>query len=492
MTENNNGFKRRNFIKILGLAGGFVTLGGAAGAGLATGKNKDSYTGFGRTEYGEDQFFNRNPFVVDKPTYEKVGTPRRISYVENLFKRNGEMYRLLYPRNKEDVPWSFEQGVETLPEPLKSFYTEHPGALSEFKKSMEKGKEQRSNWHQYENKFLLADAWSNAHASPLHGKGSFPHAPEESPEISDFQGVKDVKLTFKSNRHASDLIKKIAYSFGASLVGIARIKEEWVNQGYMRGVGKTDFEVPEHWKYAIVIAVPHEWDSLYANPTYGTSYDAYSKLRFFAGKLEVFIKEIGYPARSHVPPTSYELTLPPVAIDAGLGEQGRHTVLITPELGANTRLAAVTTNMPLEPDKPIDIGINDFCSKCKICAEECSGGAISFDNKPEKVIRGYKRWHIDEDKCFTVWNSVATSHARGCRVCLAVCPYSRKNNWIHNIAREVDPRDPSGLFSTALLAMQKKFFKYHGGQEYLPPPDGTNETFNDAPGWLKTEEWFDI
>jgi len=492
MLKNNKDFDRRSFIKTLGLAGGIITIGGVAGAGLAAGKNKDSHTGYGRTAYGEDQFFNRKPFFVDTPTYEKAGIPRRISYIENLFKRNGEMFRLLYPRSKDTNAWSFEQGTDTLPESLKNYYTEHPGALDELKRSMEKGQEQRNNWDKYKNQYLLADAWSNAHASPLHGPGSFPPQPEGSPEESDFRGVKDVKLSFKSNNHAAELLKKISYSFGASLVGISKVKEEWVYQGYLRGVGKTDFDVPKHWEYAIVIAVPHEWDSMYANPTYGTSYDAYSKLRFISGKLEAFIKELGYPARSHVPPTSYEIAMPPLAIDAGLGEQGRNGILITPELGANTRLAAVTTNMPLEPDKPIDIGIKDFCIKCKICAEECPSGAISFENKPEKTIRGYKRWVIDQDKCFTVWNSVATSHARGCRVCLAVCPYSRKNNWIHHIAREADPRDPSGLFSTALLAMQKKFFKYHGGQEYLPPPDGNNKTFNDAPEWLKTEEWFDL
>lgn len=195
----------------------------------------------------------------------------------------------------------------------------------------------------------------------------------------------------------------------------------------------------------MVIAIPYEWDSMYANPTYGTSYDAYSMLRFITGKLE-----------------------------------------------ANTRTAAVTTDMPLEPDKPIDVGIKKFCDKCKICAEECPSGAISFSDRPDKDVRGYRRWGIDQEKCYTIWNSVATSHSRGCRVCLAVCPYSRKRNWVHNIVRQVDPRDPTGLFAPAMLAMQKKFFDYPGAQEYLPPPDGSNKTYLDPPKWLRTDEWFDM
>jgi hypothetical protein len=40
--------------------------------------------------------------------------------------------------------------------------------------------------------------------------------------------------------------------------------------------------------------------------------------------------------------------------------------------------------------------------------------------------------------------------------------------------------------------MQKKFFEYPGGQEYLPEPDGHNKTFNEAPDWLKTEEWYNL
>lgn len=492
MVEDEQGFSRRNFIKAAGLVGGAITIAGSAGAGLAAGKNKDSHTGYGRTAYGEDQFFNREPFYVETPTYKKVGTPKRITFLENLFKRNGEMYRLLYPSDENQDPWTFDKGIDSLPAHLKDYYTKHPASLEEFQRAIQKSKEQKKDWHLYQDKYIIADAWSNAHASPLHGRGSFPPQPKGPPEESDFHGVKDVKLSFKSENHASELMKKISYSFGASLVGITAVKEEWVYQGFLRGVGKTEFDVPEHWKNAIVIAVPHEWDALYANPTYGTSYDAYSKLRFIAGKLEVFIKELGYSSRSHIPPTSYEIAMPPLAIDAGLGEQGRNGVAITPELGANNRLAAVTTNMPLMADKPIDVGITEFCSKCKICAEECPSGAISFQDNPDTETRGYKRWVIDQDKCYTVWNSVATSHSRGCRVCLAVCPYSRKNNWIHNIAREADPRDPTGLVSSALLAMQKKMFTYPGGQEYLPPPDGNNTTFNEAPDWLKSEEWIDF
>lgn len=486
---------RRDFIKYGGLVGGALSLAGAAGAGLAAGKDTTSYTGTERSAHGDGQFFNRKPFYVDFPTYEKVGKTSRINYLENIFKRNGEMYRLMHPRDGSAPKWSLDKGAEDLPEHLRKYYEEHTNALPEFKKAIEKSQEQHKNWEGFKDKYLLADAWSTAHSVPMrsrNGQQAFPPEPDSPPEVSDFKGIRNKALPLKSAKHGSDLMKKISYSFGATLVGIAKVNPDWVYQGYMRGAGKGEFDKPKHWKYAIVVAVPHEWDALYANPTYGSSYDGYSRLRIIAGKLEVFLKHIGYSARSHVPPMSYDIAVTPLSIDAGIGELGRNGIVISPELGANTRLAAVTTDMPLEVDKPVDVGIAKFCKKCKICADTCPSGSISTADKPEKVIRGYKRWEVDQDKCFTVWNSVATSHSRGCRICLAVCPYSRKNNWIHTIAREVDPRDPTGIFSSAMLAMQKGFFEYPDAHEFLPPPDGTNKTYHEGPDWLRSEEWFDI
>lgn len=484
--------ERRDFLKKASIAAGALTLAGAAGIGYQSGISKESFIGWGGKAFGKDQFFNRKAFVVDKPTYEQMGEPGRIRYVEELFFRNGQMRRLLVAGNNSEASWRFEQGVEALPAYLKDYYQANPGALEEFQLAFETGQNQRIRHEAFSEELFLAEAFSAAHSSTTSGPTAYPPQPQAPPEVSDFAQVNPRSLPLKSSLHGSELIKAMAYSFGASLVGIAKLKQEWVYMDYRRGVGLGEYPFPPHWKYAVVIAIPHEWDSLYAAPNFGTSFDAYSSLRMVAGKLEVFLKRIGYSARSHVPPTSYELVLPPLAIDAGLGEQGRHGMLITPELGANAILAAVTTDMPLEFDKPIDIGIKKFCEKCKICAEECPSGAISFDAKPSQIIRGFKRWVANAHKCYKFWTTMATSNARGCRVCLAVCPYTRKNNWMHKIAKQIDARDPSGLAASTMLEMQKKFFRYPGGQQYYPPPDGNNASYMPAPKWLKTDEWFNI
>ena len=52
----------------------------------------------------------------------------------------------------------------------------------------------------------------------------------------------------------------------------------------------------------------------------------------------------------------YTAILPPLAVDAGLGEVGRLGYLMTKEFGPRIRLSAVTTNLTLVPDKPVDNG----------------------------------------------------------------------------------------------------------------------------------------
>lgn len=57
---------------------------------------------------------------------------------------------------------------------------------------------------------------------------------------------------------------------------------------------------------------------------------------------------------------------------AGLGWIGRNNLLVNPQLGARFRLVTVLTDMPLEPDKPLD----EDCRSCRKCLEPCPAKAI--------------------------------------------------------------------------------------------------------------------
>jgi epoxyqueuosine reductase len=490
----------RSILKIGGLLAAILGIVGIAVAGYFSGKDYDSYTGWERYTHGVGMFFNRTPFRKDKPTYEMTNKTRRVKWEESILNRLQTMMLLMMPPDGSEPKWLPDKGPEALPEPVRTFFLDNKDRYNLTLETFGLIQKQHVEWPKYADRYAIIDAWANSLGSSFESwDGSFildrlyPPEPVGLPDEWDFRGIhRDKPLPFKSPTHASQLLKKITHTFGATLVGITKLNPDWCYQGSLRGVGEGDYEVPPHWEYAIVFAVPHEWDMFYVNPSYGTSYDAYSYLRVIAARLEVFIHELGYPARSHVPPFLYDIMMPPVAVDAGLGEQGRMGLLLTPELGCNARLACVTTNIPMTVDKPIDFGVREFCRKCKICAEKCPTGAISHSDEPD-LVYGYKRWKIRDDLCFKTWASVAASKvSHGCRICLAVCPYSRKNNWLHTLSRQIEPRDPIGLVSIMLLWMQKTFFRYPEARDFLPPPEGKNATYHEPPDWLQTEKWFDV
>jgi len=303
--------------------------------------------------------------------------------------------------------------------------------------------------------------------------------------------VHDTPLVPRSPELAAELIKKVAHHYGATLVGVCRLNPGWVYDVNVTGGERGAFEVPEHWRYAIAIGVPQEWDQVLSNPAHGTSYDGYARAAVASGRLTAFLRALGYPARAHHPPGTYDLIVPPILVDAGIGQQGRHGFVISPETGANFRAAVVTTSFPMAVDKPIDFGVEDFCNHCKICAEQCPSGSISMADSNEGMNhRGYRHWQINSTTCYNFWESAMGP--RGCRLCIATCPYSRKNNWVHEMVRRASTTDPTGQVDKAMTWMQKKAFDAPGPEAYLPPPDGRFAGYRPAPEWLELENWFDV
>ena len=148
----------------------------------------------------------------------------------------------------------------------------------------------------------------------------------------------------------------------------------------------------------------------------------YSQMAFIIACMAEFIRNLGYKAI----PMGNDIALSiPLAIDAGIGQLGRHGLLITPEYGPCVRICKVFTDLPLKADKPIEFGVTDFCKKCKKCAEACEANAIQTADEPSFKIecpsnnQGILRWAVNHDKCYKFWIENGTE----CSNCIAACPF---------------------------------------------------------------------
>jgi reductive dehalogenase len=241
-------------------------------------------------------------------------------------------------------------------------------------------------------------------------------------------------------------VKKIGKLFGASLVGIAPLNRLWLYEEANANIG------PDY-KNVIVCAIEMDYDAIMTSPAAScsaTTGNAYSRMVFTAACLAQFIRALGWNA--YAAGNGAGLAVP-MAIEAGLGEAGRHGLLITPAYGSRVRLCKVFTDMPLAPDHPIAFGVTEFCEVCKKCADDCPPRAISdgprtFDGVCTSNNPGALKWYVHVEKCYNYW----CDNGAECSNCIRSCPFNKPQSWIHDMAR-LPVRAKSTALDRALRAM---------------------------------------
>lgn len=234
---------------------------------------------------------------------------------------------------------------------------------------------------------------------------------------------------------ATEIVKKYASHIGADMVGICEVNPLWVYSHR----GEIHFDNWDDWgkplsgipKYAVVMLTEMNWDHVSAaphTPSVAESANDYGKGAYLSTVMARWFGHMGYRGVAQNT-RNYDTLLVPLAVDAGLGELGRQGYLIAPRYGARTRIFATLTDMPLIPDTPVSLGVDEFCEKCKKCAESCPSRSIPEGDKI--VFNGTERWKTDEDTCFEYWSKVGTD----CSICMAVCPFSRPDTFSHKIVR---------------------------------------------------------
>lgn len=230
-------------------------------------------------------------------------------------------------------------------------------------------------------------------------------------------------------------IKELTLHLGASEVAIAPLDRSWVYSHVGRGPEPWGEPIDLDHRWAIVFTLEMDYGKVEQAPAVGITEESarcYLQEAIAAVTLAQHVRDMGFPARAHISGSNYQVMLPPLAVDAGLGELGRMGYFISHRLGSRVRLGAVTTDLPLIPDSPggaVGRGVREFCEICKRCADSCPSGSIP-DGGP-RVVRGVEKWPMQVEPCLHYWRVVGSD----CGMCMKVCPYSHPDTFVHRAVR---------------------------------------------------------
>jgi len=248
------------------------------------------------------------------------------------------------------------------------------------------------------------------------------------------------------NDNISFLIKEKAYSLDFHLCGIARARklserrpvfEAWLQAGMndrMDYLGRNlekrlDPEMHLTGAKSVVVAgLSYYSDKKQKDPnapvlsryTYGRNYHdvIVQKLNM----LLDYIREIHPGTEGKALCDSAPITEKGWAVEAGLGWQGRHSIVISKEIGSFFFTGLLILNIELEYDKPFT---REYCGECMICVDSCPTRAINNNGT------------VDARKCIaniTIENRgpipdglipLLGRRVYGCDLCQEVCPWNK-------------------------------------------------------------------
>jgi epoxyqueuosine reductase len=248
------------------------------------------------------------------------------------------------------------------------------------------------------------------------------------PEADEIGTKKDLSL-----EENTAMVKKAASFFGANLVGIAEIDQKWL---YTHNRGGEYYNIPEAFNRVIVMGIEMDYDAITTSPTFTSSAATglgYSMMAFVEAELASFIQRFGYNAMTCGNDIGMSV---PMAIDAGLGQYGRHGLLITKAYGPRIRIAKVLTDMPLiadSPDQEFCKAVIKFCETCEKCAHNCPSQSIplgaerTWNGKTRSNNPGIKKWYVNVETCYGFW----VENGAECSNCIRSCPYNKNDGMFH-------------------------------------------------------------
>lgn len=242
-------------------------------------------------------------------------------------------------------------------------------------------------------------------------------------------------------------IKRKAFELGFNICGIAKsrtLKEygprlkKWVDAGMNDIMGYLARDIdkrlnPESLfpgaKSLVVTGLSYYSEKLQKDPEapvlsrYNYGADYHEVINAKLEKLLAWIKTVKPETEGKIFVDSSSILEKPWAREAGLGWQGRHSILISKEIGSFFFIGILILNIDLVYDPPFT---EEYCGECRLCMDECPTGAIN-DNRTinaRKCIANVtieRRGPVPEELVPFLGRRIY-----GCDRCQEVCPWNKK------------------------------------------------------------------
>jgi epoxyqueuosine reductase len=111
------------------------------------------------------------------------------------------------------------------------------------------------------------------------------------------------------------------------------------------------------------------------------------------------------------------------AIRAGIGWQGKHSLVISPTLGTYLALGGIITDAEIEYDEIEPV--NNRCGDCKRCIESCPMQAL---NNPYQLdVKRCLSYQLEEAKLTVEVKQAMGNRILECDICQEACPFNQRS-----------------------------------------------------------------
>lgn len=274
---------------------------------------------------------------------------------------------------------------------------------------------------------------------------------------------------------ASIGIDKIGFTTAAPFLELKNRLRRQQELGYQSGFEESDIEkrtepviLLDQAESIISIAIAYpskmkdspkgrigERRGIFARASWGMDY--HIVLREKLKLLEAYISEKMPNAKMRSMVDTGELVDRAVAERAGIGWSGKNCSIITPEFGSYVYLGEMITNIPFEPDVPME----DQCGDCTLCLDACPTGALIQGGQlnAQRCIAflTQTKQTVPEEFRAKIGNRVY-----GCDTCQTICPKNKGKYNLHQPAFQPEPELAKPLLLPMLSLSNRQFKETYG------------------------------